>query len=77
MRTPFLDEDVSDYLRNTCFDCVMEWSETNEQIVDFSIPRGEGDKLILRNVSSLLNLSFCKSLSKRAIQFGSRIVKSS
>lgn len=76
MRTPFLDEDVSDYLRNTCFDCVMEWSETNKQIVDFSIPRGEGDKLILRNVSSLLNLSFCKSLSKRAIQFGSRIVKS-
>ena len=24
MRTPFLDEDVSVYLRNACFDCVME-----------------------------------------------------
>ena len=24
MRTPFLDEDVSGYLRNTCFDCVVK-----------------------------------------------------
>ena len=37
--------------------------------------RGMGDKLILRKIASVLKLDFCLSLSKRAIQFGSRIVK--
>ena len=46
-----------------------------EQIMDFSIPRGEGDKLVLRTIARQLGLSFPASLSKRAIQFGSRIVK--
>ena len=34
-----------------------------------------GDKLILRKIANILKLDFCLSLSKRAIQFGSRIVK--
>ena len=46
-----------------------------EQIMDFSLPRGEGDKLVLRTIARQLGLSFPASLSKRAIQFGSRIVK--
>ena len=45
------------------------------QIADFGLPRGEGDKLILRRIATKLGLNYASHLSKRAIQFGSRIVK--
>lgn len=75
MRAPFLDEDVIHYLRSLCINEVSKRKQNELQITDYSIPRGEGDKYILRLIASILNLSYCLKLSKRAIQFGSRIVK--
>jgi len=67
-RTPFLDEDVVNYLA----------SLRVESIVDFDRPQGEGDKMILRKCGELLGLgSVCTGLVKRAIQFGSRISQES
>ena len=40
-----------------------------------SLPRGTGEKKLLREVSKLLNCHNAAVLPKRAIQFGSRIAK--
>ncbi|KAK8796631.1 hypothetical protein WA588_000760 [Blastocystis sp. NMH] len=65
MRSPYLDENVSAFLHSLALD----------EIADFRQPRGVGDKMILRHIATELGLSFSSTLSKRAIQFGSRIVK--
>ncbi|KNB43643.1 asparagine synthetase domain-containing protein [Blastocystis sp. subtype 4] len=65
MRSPYLDENVSRYLHSLDI----------RTIVDFTLPRGVGDKLILRLIAKRLGLQFASTMSKRAIQFGSRIVK--
>lgn len=44
-----------------------------EHVCDLDLPRGEGDKQILRNVARVLNLPLSATLTKRAMQFGSRI----
>eukprot|EP00501_MAST-03F_sp_TOSAG23-6_P002617 GSMAST32.ASY1.ANO1.2759.1 assembled CDS len=66
-RFPFLDENVTCLLRSLPLDI----------IVDFSLPRGMGDKLIIRDVARILGLDTAASLPKRAIQFGTRIAKQS
>ena len=43
--------------------------------MDFTMPRGVGEKYLLRQVSSLLGCVSAAKLPKRAIQFGSRIAK--
>lgn len=75
LRTPFLDEDVSSFLHSCTINNVRIHVLLKKQLLDFSMSRGMGDKLILRKIASVLKLDFCLSLSKRAIQFGSRIVK--
>ncbi|XP_068200489.1 asparagine synthetase domain-containing protein 1 [Palaemon carinicauda] len=64
-RFPYLDEDVVSYLNN-----LPIWMKAN-----LDMPRGLGEKLILRVAASHLGLTTAAGLPKRAIQFGSRIAK--
>lgn len=64
-RYPFLDEDVMAYL------AALPLAEK----MDLSLPRGVGEKHVLRELARRLGIPGCAGLPKRAIQFGSRIAK--
>ncbi|KAM4697454.1 asparagine synthetase domain-containing protein 1 [Rhinophrynus dorsalis] len=64
-RFPFLDEDVVSYLNS-----LPIWEKA-----DLTLPRGLGEKLILRIAALELGLNTSSILPKRAMQFGSRIAK--
>lgn len=64
-RFPYLDEDVVSYLNS-----LPVWEKA-----DLSLPRGVGEKLLLRLTAKQLGLSKSAVLPKRAMQFGSRIAK--
>lgn len=64
-RFPFLDEDVVSFLNS-----LPVWFKT-----DPGLPRGTGEKQLLRQAARLLGLTSSSELPKRAIQFGSRIAK--
>lgn len=64
-RFPYLDEAVVDYLNS-----LPVWEKA-----DLSLPRGVGEKLLLRLVARHLGLRQAALLPKRAMQFGSRIAK--
>ncbi|KAM8857963.1 asparagine synthetase domain-containing protein 1 [Synchiropus picturatus] len=64
-RFPFLDEDVVSYLN-----ALPVWEKA-----DLTLPRGVGEKLLLRLAAKRLGLTHSAVLPKRAMQFGSRIAK--
>ncbi|XP_053184679.1 asparagine synthetase domain-containing protein 1 [Scomber japonicus] len=64
-RFPYLDEDVVNYLN-----ALPVWEKA-----DLSLPRGVGEKLLLRLAAKRLGLGPSAVLPKRAMQFGSRIAK--
>ncbi|XP_055472584.1 asparagine synthetase domain-containing protein 1 [Psammomys obesus] len=64
-RFPFLDENVVSFLNS-----LPVWEK-----VDLTLPRGIGEKLILRLAAMEVGLPASACLPKRAIQFGSRIAK--
>lgn len=64
-RFPFLDEAVVNFLNS-----LPVWIKA-----DLSLPRGVGEKLLLRLAAKEIGLGSSAVLPKRAMQFGSRIAK--
>ncbi|KAM8855554.1 asparagine synthetase domain-containing protein 1 isoform 1-T3 [Spinachia spinachia] len=64
-RFPYLDEDVVSHLNS-----LPVWEKA-----DLSLPRGVGEKLLLRLAAKRLGFGQSAVLPKRAMQFGSRIAK--
>lgn len=62
---PYLDEEVVSFLNS-----LPVW-----QKADLTLPRGVGEKLLLRLAARRLGLGQSSVLPKRAMQFGSRIAK--
>ncbi|XP_032423823.1 asparagine synthetase domain-containing protein 1 [Xiphophorus hellerii] len=64
-RFPYLDEGVVSFLSS-----LPVWLKA-----DLSLPRGVGEKLLLRSAAQRLGLGRSAVLPKRAMQFGSRVAK--
>jgi asparagine synthetase B (glutamine-hydrolysing) len=65
VRYPFLEEDVISFLNSIPISIKC----------DLTLPRGEGEKKLLRQLAQRLGLHRVSQFEKRAIQFGTRISK--
>ena len=65
VRFPFLDENVMGFLA----------SLTVDQKMDPRLPKGQGDKMLLRKLMVQLGLQRAAQEPKRAVQFGARTAK--
>ncbi|KAB0797954.1 hypothetical protein PPYR_08947 [Photinus pyralis] len=68
LRTPYLDEEVVEFVRS--LNC---WERT---CPSDNLQQGVGEKVLLRSLAYHLGLKKAASLRKRALQFGSRIANS-
>ncbi|CAH0564303.1 unnamed protein product [Brassicogethes aeneus] len=68
LRTPFLDENVVEFVRN-----LHAWQKTYPSS---DVPQGVGEKILLRSLGYHLGLKNAAVFKKRALQFGSRIANS-
>lgn len=64
-RFPFLDLRLIQVVHS--LDCAL--------LADFSQPRGEGDKTLLREIAKDLGLAAVADFAKKAMQFGTGIAK--
>jgi hypothetical protein len=67
MRYPFLDPTLAGYVRSLPL----------ETLVDYSKPKGEGDKQLLREMALRMGLRIAAGNAKKAIQFGTGLAKES
>ncbi|XP_060533434.1 asparagine synthetase domain-containing protein CG17486 [Cylas formicarius] len=65
LRTPYLDENVVQFVRN-----LMCWEKT---FPSEALSQGKGEKILLRTLAYYLGLKNTAFFKKRALQFGSRI----
>ena len=67
LRFPYLDKDLMEFLSSI---------DDMKQIADFTKPRGEGEKYLLRNVAkTVLGFNLSCKFEKRAIQFGTKLAR--
>ena len=67
MRFPFLEPELIAFTRQIPLEC----------LVDYTKPRGSGDKELLRKIALNLGLSIAAGARKKAIQFGTNMAKQS
>lgn len=65
LRFPFLDIELISFLSRI----------DQNLITNFNLNRGEGEKILLRNIVKMLNFKISFLFEKRAIQFGTRLAK--
>ncbi|CAH8669353.1 unnamed protein product [Schistosoma rodhaini] len=64
-RLPYLDERIVNFLAKIPLDFK----------INPDLPKGQGEKFLLRQVALMLNLNYASKQPKRAMQFGSRVAK--
>jgi len=65
VRFPFLNRELIEYVATI----------KPELLTNFNMPRGTGDKILLRSIAEQLGLEESHKFKKRAIQFGTRLAK--